>query len=164
MSGGLMAKRIAKTKSKANQDESVVSIKDQDLIILQATPQVSLSALEDAVFQGFSTGRNLHKKGQDWLAFSASDRSHWAGKTLWIGFSESVALELIDGLQAYLENEGVPVDREMGMAVHNDLRPFARLANEGPELLVPQALVGAPGRKLSRGGVELSARGYLIER
>ncbi len=159
-----MAKRTAKVKSKANQDVSVVSIKDQDLIILQASPQFALSALEDAVFQGFSTGRNLHKKGQEWLAFSASDRSHWAGKTLWIGFSEDVALELIDGLQAYLGNEGGPVDREMGRAIHNELRPFARLADEGPELLVPQPLVGAPGRKLSRGGVELSVRGYLIER
>lgn len=159
-----MAKRTAKAKSKANQDVSVVSIKDQDLIILQASPQFALSALEDAVFQGFSTGRNLHKKGQEWLAFSASDRSHWAGKTLWIGFSEDVALELIDGLQAYLGNEGVPVDREMGRAIHNELRPFARLADEGPELLVPQPLVGGPGRKLSRGGVELSVRGYLIER
>lgn len=159
-----MAKRLVKSKSNPNDPSPILSIRDRDLIILQATPHVSLSALEDAVFQGFSTGRNLHKKGQEWLAFSASDRSQWAGKTLWIGFSENVALELVDGLQAYLENEGVPVDREMGMAFHNDLRPFARLSDEGPELLVPQALVGAPGRKLSRGGVEMSVRGYLIER
>ena len=156
-----MPKRVVKTKS--NEDESVLSIKDRDLIILQASPQLSLSTLQDVVFQGFSSARELLKKGQDWMAFGAGERPHWAGKTLWIGLTESVPLELVDGLQAYLENAGVLVEREMGRALLNGLIPFARLSGDGLELLVPQPLVGTPGRKVIRGGMEAQVRGYFTK-
>jgi hypothetical protein len=158
-----MAKR-AKAKSKVDRDESVLSVDERELIILQASPRLSLSALEDVVFQGFSSASELLKKGEDWMAFSASQLPHWAGKTMWIGFSENVSLELIDGLQAHLESAGVVIEREMGRALHNQMNPFARLSGDGLELLVPQPLVGTPGRRLVRGGIEVRVRGYFVER
>ncbi|MDP1917101.1 MAG: hypothetical protein Q8L14_12750 [Myxococcales bacterium] len=159
-----MAKRIAKANLKANQDESVLSIRERDLIILQATPHVSLSVLEDMVLQGFSSAHELPKTGDDWLAFSASQRAHWAGKTLWIGLSESVPLELVDGLQAHLESAGLLVEREMGRALHNGMNPFARMSGAELEVLVPQPLVRTPGRKVNRGGIKANVRGYFVKR
>jgi hypothetical protein len=114
------------------------------------------------LFQGLWALREKQTPGSEWLAFSATGCTHWSGKSLWLGFSQSVPLPLVDAFQGILERSGLEVEREMGFALRNELIPFARLTGDGLEILVPVALAGdtAKKRTVKRGSVEPTVRAF----
>lgn len=142
--------------------DGVLCIPEQEILILQTTPNVSHSDLQDMVFQGLWALREKQSPAAEWLAFSATECTHWSGKSLWLGFSQSVPMPLVDAFQGILEKSGLEVEREMGFALRNELIAFARLSVDGLELLVPAALAGDPGTKrtVRRGSVEAVVRPY----
>lgn len=142
--------------------DAVLCIPEQQLIMLQTTPHVSQSDVQDMVFQGLWALREKQLRGAEWLAFSATECTHWSGKSLWLGFSESVPLPLVDAFQGILEKSGLEVEREMGFALRNELIPFARLSGDGLELLAPAALAGDTSNKrtVKRGSVEPIVRAF----
>ena len=144
---------------------SYVTIAEQDLILLQTTDQLGMPGLEDRIFQAFTMSERSRRAGTQWLAFGRSDMPHHMGKSSWIGLSRSIPLPIIDAIQTSIEAAGLEVERDMGRAFHLKMNPFARLSDDGLEILVPAALVGDPTKKriVERGGSKPTARGYHLE-
>ncbi len=144
---------------------SNVSIAEQDVVLLQTTNHVGMLGLEDAVFQAFSRNERSRPAGTQWVAFGGSDMPHHIGRSNWIGLSRSVPLPVLDAIQAAIEAEGLQVERDVGRALHLKMNPFARLSDDGLEILVPAALVGDPTKKriVPRGGTKPTARGYHVK-
>ncbi len=142
-----------------------LTIGEQDVLLLQGRPSGRAPDFRDLVFGVFDSMRNQRASGAQWLAFGDTDRLHVSGKSWWIGLSRSVPLPVVDALQAMLDTNGFDTEREMGRARHLDLTPFARLSDDGLEILVPAALAGDPTRKrtVERGGLTLFARGYHLK-
>jgi N-dimethylarginine dimethylaminohydrolase len=121
--------------------------------------------MQDVVFTVFSLAAAKRRPGEQWWAFGDSDRLHVTGKSLWIALSKSTPLPVINTIQSGLEAEDVEVERELGRALHLELSPFARLSDDGLELLVPAALAGDPTRKriVERASIPTLARGYRLQ-
>ena len=150
---------MAKATKGQSANEGSVEISERDVILLQMAPGIGP---ENLVFEEFSAAAKSRRKGTEWLAFSRSDAPHHMGKSEWLGLSKSVPLKVIDVIQAAIEAAGVDVDREIGRALQNQLVPFARLSDDGLEILVPAALAGSPGRVVPRGSARPTARGYVM--
>jgi len=120
-----------------------LTIEEQDVLVLQALPGSATANFRDVVFGAFDSARDQRRPGTQWWCFGDTDRKHVGGKSLWIGLSQSVPLPVVDAIQAVLDAEGLEVEREIGPARHLDLTPFARLSDDGLEILVPAALAGA---------------------
>jgi hypothetical protein len=157
-----MAKKTSARRSSASSGDELV-IREQDVVLIQATPELGYSDLQDLVFGSFVGARELRRAGTQWLAFSGTGRLHFVGRSEWIGLSKSVPLDVMDFIQHRFEKAGCDVGREMGRSLHHGMLPFARLSDDGLEILVPAALVG-PDRKriVPRGGTEPIARGYVL--
>lgn len=142
-----------------------ITIDEQDVILLETTARLDMSSLQDIVFGALWSARAQRRHGAQWLAFGDSDRLHVTGMSTWIGLSRSLPLAVVDAIQAAFEAEGLEVEREMGRALHLDLSPFARLSEDGLEILVPAALAGDPTRKriVERGTTRPFARGYYVK-
>ena len=142
-----------------------LTIQEQDVLLLQGRPSGRAADFRDLVFGVFDSMRDRRASGAQWLAFGDEDRPHVSGKSLWIGISRSVPPPVVDAIQAMLDANGLDTEREMGRARHLALTPFARLADDGLEILVPAALAGDPTRKrtVDRGGPALLARGYHLK-
>jgi hypothetical protein len=140
-----------------------VPIADVDVVLLQVKDNGRVD-VQDAVFNVFESESKRWRTGAAWLAFHKSDMPHHAGLSTWLGVSKSVPLAVIDLIHAVLQAAGMEVGREMGRAMHLGLNPFARLSDDGIEILVPAALVGDPNarRVIERGGVKVVARGYTV--
>jgi hypothetical protein len=158
-------KQVAAPQVPTSANDPYVSITERDVILLQTTNHLGTSGLQDLVFQVFSMCSRSRRPGTEWLAFSTSDRLHHANKSSWIGLSKSIPLAVIDAIQAAMKDAGLDVEREMGLALHLDMNPFARLSDDGLEILVPAALAGDPHvkRLVERGGTSPVARGYTIQ-
>lgn len=143
---------------------SFITIDDQDVILLETNNHIGVSGLEDIVFRVFAAHASSRRSGTAWLAFGTTGRSHHSGKDSWIGLSRAVPLQVVERIQAHMMASGLQVEREMGRALHLNLNPFARLSDDGLEILVPAALVGDPSAKriVPRGGTDPVARGYQI--
>ena len=74
---------------------------------------------------------------------------------------QDVPVPVVDSLQDIFEAVGSEVQREMGRALHSRLTPFARVSDEGLELLVPAALVGARPRRCSCSAAQVMASAAL---
>lgn len=156
-----VASRGADAREKSRQYDHV-TIPDLDVVLLQTAS--GRLALQDVVFNVFEAESERRREGTSWLAFHGSGMPHHMGKSEWIGLSKSVPLEVIDMIQAVLTSSSIGVEREMGRALHLDLNPFARLSDDGLEILVPAAVVGDPDdrRTIERAGVTVTARGYIL--
>lgn len=141
-----------------------VPIMDLDVVLLQMKDSGRVN-VQDVVFTVFESEAKRWRGGAAWLAFYQSDVAHHSGLSTWIGLSKSVPLPVIDLLQQVLQAANGEVEREMGRALHLQMNPFARLSDDGLELLVPAALVGDPNarRVIERGGIHTIARGYTIQ-
>ncbi len=137
---------------------------EREVLILQALPG-GTSDERDLVFGVFDAARQHRRDGSQWWAFADSDRLHVHGKTTWLGLSNDVPPPVVDAIQTALDAEGRAVERELGRALQLDLTPFARLSDDGLEILVPAALAGDPTRKriVDRAGLALLARGYRVK-
>lgn len=151
-------------QTEAPSREPYVEIAEQDVILLQTTNVLGSNGLQDLVFRVFTAEGGRRRSGAQWLAFDGTGRPHYEGKTEWIGLSKSVPLSTIGMIQAAMESAGLSVEREMGRALRLDMNPFARLSDDGLEILVPAALVGDPNarRVIERGGTRPVARGYKL--
>lgn len=148
-----------------HEDRTNITLGDQPVLILQMrATHVGRVALENLVFEVFSSLRSLRRPGSEWLAYEADGKFHHAGKSDWIALSRNVPLKVADNLQAALGRWNVEVERDTGMALNAGLRPFARLCDEDLEILVPAALAGDPRekRRIERGETVVVARGYEI--
>lgn len=161
-------RKVAKPSAKvAEQPDAAryehVVITDLDVLLLQ-TDDSGVLDVEDVVFSVFESEAERRREGSTWLAFHRSGMPHYAGKSVWLGLSKSVPAAVVDLIQAVLRAADMDVERDMGRVVHLDLNPFARLSEDGLEILVPAALVGDPAarRGIERGGVKVIARGYTV--
>lgn len=164
-------KRAAKSKVEkptATIEESSVAgrydhvqIADLDVVLLQLK-DIGRVNVQDVVFTVFESESKGRRDGAAWLAFHRSDMPHHTGLSTWIGLSKSVPAPVLDLIQKVLRAANGEVERDMGRALHLQMQPFARLSNDGLEILVPAALVGDPSarRVIDRGGVKVIARGY----
>ncbi len=141
-----------------------LTIAEQDVVVLESEPGNSMS-MQDIVFDAFWSERGRRRRGSQWLAFYTMSKPHVTGKSTWIGLSRSVPVPLVDAIQTAIKSSGLAVEREMCRALHVRLLPFARLSDDGLELLVPAALVGDPTRKrtIDRGETRPVARGYYLK-
>jgi hypothetical protein len=142
-----------------------LTIGEQDVLLLQGRPSGRPPDFRDLVFGVFDSMRNQRAAGAEWLAFGDEDRRHVSGTSLWISISRSTPPPVVDALQAMLDVNGLDTEREMGRARHLDLTPFARLSDDGLEILVPAEIAGDPTRKriVDRRGPTLFARGYHLQ-
>lgn len=142
----------------------VLTIDEQDVVVLQVPPRFGVNDLQDVVFAAFAGAGTQRFTKSGWLAFNATGRRHVEGKSEWLGLSRSVPLPVLDAIQGCLEHMGLQVRREMGRAIRLDLNPFARLSADGLEILVPAALAGDRRRSVPRGETTPVVRGYVIGR
>lgn len=166
-------KRVAKSKTEktaAKVDESSVAgrydhvpIADDDVMLLQMK-DIGRVNVQDVVFTIFDSESARRRDGTAWLAFYGPHMPHHTGLSTWIGLSKSVPLPVLDLIQQVLRAANGEVARDTGRALHLDMQPFARLSDDGLEILVPAALVGDPTtrRVIDRGGVNVIARGYSV--
>lgn len=140
-----------------------VPITDLDVVLLEMNDNGTVN-VQDVVFNVFESESKRWREGAAWLAFQRSDMPHHRGLSTWIGITKSVPLAVIDMIQRVLQAAGMEVERDTGRAVYLNLNPFARLSEDGLEILVPAALVGDPKarRVIDRGGVKVIARGYTV--
>lgn len=141
-----------------------ITVRDRDVILLEATPRLAISDIQDLVFDGFSAAKSSRRKGTEWLALSRTEMPHHGGKSTWIALSTSIPLPVMDAIQRSFEKAGLQVEREMGRALRYKLQPFARLSDDGLEILVPAALASDPKirRTVPRGRTAPTARGYVL--
>ncbi len=141
-----------------------VRIGDLDVVLLQTRDSGEIDP-QDLVFDVFKSESKRRRRGETWLAFYRSEMPHHAGLSTWIGLSKSVPLPVLDLIQEVLIAANGNVSREMGRALHLNLNPFARLSDDGLEIMVPAALVGDPNarRVIERAGVKVIARGFTTE-
>lgn len=157
-------RRGARPQADAPSRTPYVEIAEQDVVLLQTTNLLGARGLQDIVFRVFAAETGRRRAGATWLAFYTTGMPHHAGKAEWIGLSQSVPLATVDLIQAAMRTAGLPVERELGRALHLDLNPFARLSEDGLEILVPAALAGDPAarRVIERDGTRPVARGYTL--
>ncbi len=141
-----------------------VPIADLDVVLLQMNDTGRVN-VQDALFNVFESEAKRRRAGEAWLAFYESDMAHHAGLSTWVGISKSVPLAVIDLIQQVLQTGNGAVERDMGRPLHLKMTPFARLSDDGLEILVPAALVGDPNarRVIERGGTSAIARGYTLQ-
>ena len=158
-----MAKKVQAGRS-FSAGNHFLQIHDMDAVLLQATPKLAFSDLEDLVFGSFVGASELWRAGSEWLAFGGSGMRHFEGKSDWIGLSKSIPLDVMDFIQHRFQKAGCAVGREVGRPLHYGMHPFARLSDDGLEILVPAALVGPDKKRIvPRGGTEPIARGYIVK-
>lgn len=162
-------KRITKPKAEPKADASGtgrydhVPIADLDVVLLQMNDTGRVN-VQDVVFNVFQSEAKRRRAGEAWLALYESDMAHHAGLSTWVGISKSVPLSVIDLIQQVLQTANA-VERDMGRPLHLKMTPFARLSDDGLEILVPAALVGDPNarRAIERGQTSPIARGYTLQ-
>lgn len=142
---------------------STLTIEEQDVVLLQMPPTLASTAIQDIVFAAFDRAGAQRLPTSGWLAFNRSDMLHVSGKSEWLGLSRSVPLTMLSAIQTSLEQHGLDVEREMGRAHRLTLIPFARLSEDGLELLVPAGLAGDWRRTVPRGKTTPVVRGYVIK-
>jgi hypothetical protein len=159
------ASRTANSVGAEQQDgrHAHVEIVDLDVLLLQMRDSGGVN-VQDVVFNVFESEAARWHAGPAWIAFHKSGMPHHAGLSTWLGISKSVPLQVIEMIETVLRATGTDVERDTGRALHLELNPFARLSDDGLEILVPAALVGdsEERRTIERGGVRIVARGYIV--
>ena len=134
---------------------SPLTIDDQEVVLLhlKETPRINI---QDVVFLGFTFHLERRRRGTTWLAFH---RTNMPRDTTWIGFSLGTPPTVVDGIQGAFEATGMQVERSMGRALQLGMHPFARLSDDGLEILVSS---GDPiaRRVVERSGAKPVARGF----
>lgn len=139
-----------------------ITIPEQDVVVLKVAADVGRAESEDIVFRRFA-GAVRQPPTTAWLAFAISDQPHCAGQSPWIGLSRSTPQRVVDAIATEVERGDLDVSREICRVPSVPMLPFARLSSDGFEILVPAALTDlATRRSISRGGVDVWARGYQM--
>ncbi len=135
---------------------------NRDLLVLQVPTSVGYDLLVNLFLDASAAWAQTLEPGDEWFCFAGNNQQHYAGRNLWVAMTDNARPEMIEILQAGMERNGNDSSVEMGLAANLDLVPLFRVTASGCEWLIPAALVGAPGRTVTRARMTLPVRGYTV--